>query len=257
MEELLMPDDPISGMMFSTIYTRIASLITVNAGVLVIAQWAQAATEPLFQAWVGGMAQRLPETFPNMPREAMSSGDRLGQIASENHRNAIAAINATVLVFAHTVTDSAIDELLEISAKGVPERWRTDKEKFSVTLRELKHTQLEDYIRTARNRLVQHQKAKSLPEKVQYLFTISQCGPDAFGIKLDAKLLAEADLARHRIIHGAAFTEPLERLHGMLSATLYAASATILAVAYSCGYQHVRDHNGIVFNPIEQSATEE
>ncbi len=252
-----MTDDPISGMMFSTIYTRIASLISVNAGVLVIAQWAQAATEPLFRSWVGGMAQGLPEEFPSIPREALSSGEHLGLIASEYHRNAIAAINAAALVFAHTVTDSAIDDLLEISAKGVPERWRTDKEKFSVTLRELQETPLEDYIRGARNRLVQQQKAKSLPAKVQYLFTISQCGPDAFGIKLDAKLLAEADLVRHRIVHGAAFTEPLERLHAMLSATLYAATAAIFAVAYSCGYQQVRDHTGVVFNPIEQSATEE
>jgi hypothetical protein len=86
---------------------------------------------------------------------------------------------------------------------------------------------------------------------VQYLFTISQCGPDAFGIKLDAELLAVADRARHAIVHGAKFTEPIERLHGMLDANLFAAQAAVFAVAQSCGYQHVIDHTGIVFKPIE------
>lgn len=133
----------------------------------------------------------------------------------------------------------------------MPERWKTDPEEFRVTLEELRQTTLEDYTRKALGRLVQRQKARSLPAKVDYLFTISRCGPDAFGIKLNAELLAAADLARHAIVHGAGFTEPTERLHGMLDANLFAAQAAVLAVAQSCGYHHLIDHTGIVFTSTE------
>ncbi len=250
-----MPNDPISGLTFATIYNRIADLIRVNGSVLVIAQWAQAATEPMFQVWLRSMAQRLPARFPNIPRETLVPGPELNRIASEYHRDAVTAVNAAVLVFGHAVTDSAIDDLLEISAHGVPEHWRVEKENVSVTLEELQQTPLEEYTRRARNRLIQRQKAKSLPDKVQYLFTVSRCGPDAFGIELDTKLLTEADVTRHGIVHGTTFKEPLERLHAMLEAILNAAIAAVFAVAYSCGYEHFTDHTGIVFNPIEQSKT--
>lgn len=238
-------------MTFATIYNRVAELISTNAGVLAIAQWAQAATEPQFRAWLGRTAQALPERFPGFPEERLASGAILDQLASENHRNAVSAVNAAALVFSHTVTDSVIDELLEISARGVPERWRTDPEEFRVTLEELRQTSLEDYIRKALSRLVQRQKAKSLPVKVQCLFTMSRCGPEAFGIELDAELLGAADLARNAIVHGGKFTEPTERLHGMLGANLFAAQSAIFAVAQSCGYHHIIDHNGIVFNSAE------
>ena len=139
-----------------------------------IAQWAQATTEPHFRAWLSSTAQVLPERFPGFPQEKLAFAAILDQIASEYHRNAVSAVNAAALVFGHTVTDSVIDELLEISARGVTERWRTDQEKFSVTLEELRQTSLEDYTRKALSRLVERQKAKSLPAKVQYLFTISR-----------------------------------------------------------------------------------
>jgi hypothetical protein len=245
------PDDRITGLKFAGIYNRIAGLITVNAGVLAIAQWAQTAAGPLFRAWLGRTAQVLPGRFPGIPPEILASGETLDQIASEQHRDAISAVNAAVLVFGHSVTDSVIDELLEISARGVPERWKTDPEEFRVTLQELRQTALEDYARKALGRLVQRQKSRSLPAKVEYLFTTSRCGPDAFGIKLDSELLAAADVARHAIVHGARFTEPTERLHGMLDANLFAAQAAVFAVARSCGYHHVIDHTGIVFNSTE------
>jgi len=245
------PDNLISGVTFASIYNRIAALITVNAGMLAIAQWAQTAAGPQFRAWVGRTAQALPGRFPAIPPEILASRETLDQIASEQHRDAVSAVNAAVLVFGHSVTDSVIDELLEISARSVPERWKTDPEEFRVTLEELRQTTLEDYTRKALGRLVQRQKARSLPVKVEYLFTISRCGPDAFGIELDAELLAAADLARHAIVHGARFTEPTERLHGMLSANLFAAQAAVFAVARSCGYHHVIDHTGIVFNAPE------
>lgn len=251
------PDNLIAGLTFATIYDRVANLISINAGVLAIAQWAQAATEPHFRAWLGKTAQALPERFPGFPEENLASGailDQIDQIASEYHKNAVSAVNAAALVFGHTVTDSVIDELLEISARGVPERWRTDQEEFRVTLEELRQTSLEDYMRKALSRLVQRQKAKSLPVKVQYLFTISRCGPESFGIELDAELLGAADLARHAIVHGVKFTEPIERLHGMLDANLFAAQAAVFAVAQSCGYHHVIDHTGIVFNSTGATA---
>ena len=232
------PDNLIAGLTFATIYNRVANLISINAGVLAIAQWAQAATEPHFRAWLGKTAQALPERFPGFPEENLASGAILDQIASEYHKNAVSAVNAAVLVFGHTVTDSVIDELLEISARGVPERWRTDQEEFRVTLEELRQTSLEDYMRKALSRLVQRQKAKSLPVKMQYLFTISRCGPESFGIELDAELLGAADLARHAIVHGVKFTEPIERLHGMLDANLFAAQAAVFAVA-QIGRAHV------------------
>jgi hypothetical protein len=245
------PDNLITGLTFATLYNRIAALISINAGVLAIAQWAQAAAGPHFRAWVARTAQALPGRLPDIPPEILASGETLDRIASEHHSDAVSAVNAAVLVFGHSVTDSVIDELLEISARGVPEHWRTDQEEFKVTLEELQKTKLEDYVRKALSRLVQRQKARSLPAKVQYLFTLSQCGPDAFGIELDAELLAAADLARHGIVHGARFTETAERFHGMLDANLFAAQAAVFAVAQSCGYHHVIDHTGIVFNPIE------
>ena len=85
-----------------------------------------------------------------------------------------------------------------------------------------------------------------------------QCGvrTNHIGRELDVKLLAEADLARHRIVHDAAFTEPMgSSFHAMLEATVNAANAATFAVAYSCGYRHVIDHTGIVFNPIKESKT--
>lgn len=122
----------ITGLTFATVYNRIADLINVNGGVLAIAQWAEAAAEPQFRAWLGRTAQVLPKRFPGFPPEKLPSGAILDEIASEYHRNAVWAVNAAALVFGHTVTDSAIDELLEISARGVPERWRTGREEFSV-----------------------------------------------------------------------------------------------------------------------------
>jgi hypothetical protein len=248
------PDNFIGGLTFATIYNRIANLISINAGVLAIAQWAQAATEPHFRAWLGKAAQALPERFPGFPEEALASGAILDQVASEYHTKAVSAVNAAALVFGHTVTDTVIDELLEISARVVPERWRTDQEEFKVTLEELRQTSLEAYTHKALSRLVQRQKAKSLPVKVQYLFTISRCSPDAFGIQLDAELLGAADLARHAIVHGSSFTEPTERLHGMLDANLFAAQAAVFAVAQSGGYHYIIDHTGIVFKSTGATA---
>ena len=167
------PDNYITGSTFAPLYNRIAALISINAGVLAIAQWAQAATGPLFRDWVGKTAQILPHRFPGFPPEALASGEALDQIASENHRDAVSAVKAAALVFGHSMTDSVIDELLEISARGVPERWQTDQEQFSVTLKELRQTTLEDYSGKALKRLVQRQKAKSLPQKVKYLLEIS------------------------------------------------------------------------------------
>lgn len=255
MEEIM--DDDITGLTFAPLYNRIGTLITINAGVLAIAQWAQAATGPLFRAWVGKTMEILPMKFPGIPPEAASS-EVLDQLASENHKDAVFAVNSAALVFGHSVTDTVVDELLEISARGVPERWPTDREEFKVTLKELRQKTLDDYIGKALKRLVEQQKAKSLPAKVQHLFTISRCGPQEFGITLDADLLAAADRARHEIVHGAKFTAPIEQLHAMLSANLFAAQAAILAVASSCGYrQHVIDHTGIVFTANERQESGE
>jgi hypothetical protein len=246
-------DVGISGSTFSPLYSRIAALITINAGVLAIGQWAQAAAGPLFRVWVGKTAEALPKRFPRIPTEVLVSEATLDQLASENHADAVSAVNAAALVFGHSVTDTVIDELLEISARGVPERWPTDHEEFTLTLKELRQKTLEEYVDKALKRLVQQQKAKSLPMKVQHLFTISRCGPAEFGITLDLDLLAAADRARHEIVHGAKFSEPIERLHEMLSANLFAAQAAIFAVARSCGYhQHSVDHTGIVFKANER-----
>ena len=66
------PDNLIAGLTFATIYNRVANLISINAGVLAIAQWAQAATEPHFRAWLGKTAQALPERFPGFPEENLA-----------------------------------------------------------------------------------------------------------------------------------------------------------------------------------------
>jgi hypothetical protein len=122
------PNDRITGLTFAGIYNRIAALITVNAGMLAIAQWAQAGAGSHFRAWVGRTAQALPGRFPGIPPDVLASGGTLDQVASEQHGDAVSAVNAAVLVFGHSVTDSVIDELLEISARGVQERWKTDPE---------------------------------------------------------------------------------------------------------------------------------
>jgi hypothetical protein len=137
------PDDCITGSTFAAVYNRIAELIRINASVLAIAQWAEVATGPHFRALLGRTAQALPRRFPGIPPEVLASGAILDEIAPEYQRDAVAAVNAAALVFGHTVTDSAIDELLEISARGAPERWRTDLEEFSVTLKELRQITLE------------------------------------------------------------------------------------------------------------------
>ncbi len=63
---------------------------------------------------------------------------------------------------------------------------------------------------------------------MQYLFTLSRCGPAAFGIDLDTELLENADRIRHEIVHGGNFRGPNEKLYGMLGALLLAAHASLI-----------------------------
>jgi len=244
-------EDHISGLTFAAVYTRIADLIGINGDLLVTAQWLEKTAGPVFRTWLDSMAKKISAKFPAFPIVVDPAAEViLDRIASEHHRNAVWAVNAATLVFGHSITDSAVDDLLEISARGVPERWRIDQEEFTVKLEELRRTTVDDYTKKVLDRAVKRQKAKSLPAKVQYLFTISECGPDTFGLKLDTNLLREADVARHEIVHGSKFDQPTERLHAMLDTNLFAAQAALFAVAQSCGYRHVIDHTGIVFNPI-------
>src|ERR1017187_10564281 len=102
------PDNYITGSTFAPLYNRIAALITINAGVLAIAQWAQAATGPLFRDWVGKTAQILPHRFPGFPPEALASGEALDQIASENHRDAVSDRKSTRLNSSHRCISYAV-----------------------------------------------------------------------------------------------------------------------------------------------------
>lgn len=214
-------------------------------------QWADRTAAPLIRGWVGQMTQRLPRQFPEWLSEIDASHQNLDTTATEYHSAGVRAINAAALVFGHAVTDTVVDELLEISAQALPSQWRIEKEEFLVTLGDLGKSMVEEYADRARKRLVQKQRARSLPEKLQHLFTVSRCGPDAFGIKLDTAMLLEIDRARHRIVHGGEFAEPLERLNDMLGVALAAANAALFTVAYSCGYEYVEGQLGAVFHAIE------
>lgn len=241
-------EDGVTASTFSNIYSRIAHQIVVNKGVLDIANWAQTAAAPYFQALVASNVQSVLDKFPSVPPDAASI-ENVGIIASQDHKNAVSAVNAAALVFGHTITDSVADDLLEIAARRLPERWHADDEEFKVTLSELRKMSVEEYSRRALDRLVQRQKSKSLPSKVQYLFTLSRCGPAAFGIDLDTELLENADRIRHEIVHGGNFGGPNEKLYGMLGALLLAAHASLFAVAHSCGYCFKSGVLGTVFSP--------
>jgi len=255
-----MVDNPITEATFSSLYFRLTEFITANATLLFIGHWAKHTLQPAMRAWLDQLAGGLPEVFPTIfnkqPADPAAVRTKLDEVALEYHTGGVRALEAAALVFGHTTTDTLVDELLAISAKAVPERWPLEGEEFMVTLADLGEKTLEEYKNKARARLVGRWKAKALPEKLQYIFTVSRCGPRSFGKTLDIDLLSEADIVRHKIIHEGALAEPVERLNDMLGVLLLGAESGILAVGRSCGYEHVAEEIGFVFRPTSAAAEE-
>jgi hypothetical protein len=194
---------------------------------------------------VQNVVAKLPEDATSIP-----GFEPLSNITAEYHRDAVAAVNAATLVFAHAVADTAVDDLLDISIRGVPANWMADKTEFTLTLAQLRTLDIDHYVHRARRRLLDMQKKKSLTKKIEHLFAVSRCGPALFEAKLNLTLIGEADVLRQGIIHGAAITQSVENLNQMLGEFLSAANLAIFAVARSCGFEHFEDQFGIHFRPI-------
>lgn len=256
-ERIRLSEEPVSGKDFAAIHNRVGELIRVNATVLAVAQWAEKGARPLFYRLVEQTAQKAVTQFP-WARSGAELNSRLDNVVTEYQSDAVAALNASTLVFAHTVADTAVDEVLDISARALRREWIGDEEKFTVTLKELRDTPLAVFEQQAAKRLLQRQKDKSLPAKVQHLFRISKCGPSEFGITLDTGDLTEADVTRHEVIHAASFRVPDGRLFPMLSALQFGAVASIRAVARACGYSMRMSRNGFEYetNREEQEQPE-
>jgi hypothetical protein len=236
----------VSGPDFSRLHNTLGEFIRVNATVLAVAQWTESGAQPLFRLLVERTARNATEKYPWL-RSGQELNSELDSVAVEYQRDAVAALNALTLVFAHTVTDAAIDELLGIAARALPLQWVGDEEKFNVTLKQLRDTSVDEFEQQAAKRLLQRQQDKSLPAKVQHLFRISKCGPSGFGIKLDIADLTEADRMRHQVVHAASFRVPDGRLFPMLSALQFAAEASIRSVARACGYSMRMGRNGFEY----------
>jgi|ERR1017187_4960984 hypothetical protein len=156
--------EPILPTEFRDLYNRVNNSIRIIASVLLLGYWARSVAAPVFVSMIERTAGRLKPAFPNIAEQALY--EKVEGVALEYHQEACGAIDSAVLVFSHSVADSAADELLDLSARSNPSEWLSDNEEFKMTLRDLTDTPVAEFQRQARARLVQRHKGKNLPAKI-------------------------------------------------------------------------------------------
>lgn len=246
--------DSLNGEQFSNIYIRIHKLTGVNLSLWMIGKWAEAAAGQAFDGLVARMVPLATASYPaqlaGIPQAELIP--KMRAASQQMHSDGVAVATAATLIFSHTVTDSAVDELIEISSLGLSSRWRFDELEVKTTVAQLRDLGAEECIRRAQSRRVAQEKQKSLPNKLKFLFSIAKRGPAEFGQSFDFDLVSAADEARHRIIHESALTERLEAVDQMIGANLSASLGATLAVARSCGFELCNEPSLGAFVRIEQ-----
>jgi hypothetical protein len=122
--------------------------------------------------------------------------------------NALAAVNAAAVVFAHTVIDSAVNDLLSVAAKARPEEWAdlVAEEKFTVTLRQIDRANLPTLMTERISLYLKRLANQSMPNRVQALNDCcrkcSPAVPSLPGYKFDIERIEEVDRLRRDIVHG-------------------------------------------------------
>lgn len=163
-------------------------------------------------------------------------------------RNALAAVDTAAIVFAHTIIDTAVNDLLRVTAMATPGYWkdRVADDEFAVTVRKLGEA---TFAAILRERIDLHLKKlanKSMPNRVRALNdccrTLGHGIPALPGYEYDIGRIEEFDASRHAIVHGKGLVSGLPDTPGAVSYMWRTNFLLITLVQYACSLEFDQSH---------------